>query len=156
MGEFKNELAKGHIQKAYQGLMLYILELKSHFAKKYQDYEVSSSLYNGYMDMTYFALVPQSLKSRKLKIAVVFVYDTFRFEVWLAGVNKEVQNKYWKILKEKNCNEYRIPATTKGKDSILEYTLAESPDFTDKERLTKQIEDGTLKFIGDIMELLPN
>ena len=87
-------------------------------------------------------------------MAIVFVHDTFRFEVWLAGYNKQVQAKYWKLFQVHNWNKYRIPPTTKGVDSIIEHTLVDNPDFNDLDILTKQIESGALKFIKDIENFL--
>ena len=95
---------KATYKRAYQGLMEYILDLKTYFKNHYPDYFVSGSIYYGFMDMTYFSFIPVSLKQRNLKIAVVFVHSAFRFEVWLAGYNKQVQQQYWKLLKESNFN----------------------------------------------------
>ena len=150
MNEYRKQMEKGDIKKAYKGLMEYLMELRLHFKKKYPDYVVSGSLYYGYMDMSYFSFFPESLKLRKLKVAIVFIHDTIRFEVWLAGYNKQVQAQYWKMFKESGWNKYHIPSTTKGVDSILEYILVENPVFNDLDLLTKQIERGTLRFIEDI------
>ena len=154
MGEYRKQLEKGDIKAAYKGLMEYIMDLRVYFKKKYPDYFVSGSIYYGYMDMTYFSFIPESLKRRKLRIAIVFIHDTCRFEVWLAGYNKKVQTKYWKLFKESDWNKYHIVSTTKGVDSIIEYILAHNPDFSDLDALTKQIERGTLKFIKDIENFL--
>jgi hypothetical protein len=150
MDEYKKQLKKGAIKKAYKGLMEYIMDLRTYFNKQYPDYFVSGSIYYGYMDMTYFSFFPESFKQRKLKVAIVFIHDTFRFEVWLAGYNKQVQSRYWKLFKESNWNKYRVVSTTKGVDSILEHVLVDNPDFSDLDSLTKQIENATLKFIKDI------
>jgi hypothetical protein len=147
--EYKKQLGRGVVQKAYQGLMKYIMDLRTHFSKNFPDF-APGNVYYGYMDMTYFPISPKSLKSRKLKIAIVFVHATIKFEVWLAGYNKQIQTKYWNLVKESNWNKYRIPGAIKGVDSIVEYTLAENPDFIDLDGLTKQIEKGTLDFINDI------
>lgn len=152
--EYKKQLKKGAIQKAYQGLMEYILALKTHFKNKYPTYLVSGSIYSGYMDMTYFSFVPRSLKRRNLKIAIVFVYDTFRFEVWLAGYNKQAQSKYWKLFKQSDWNKYRVVPTTRGYDAIVEGVLVDNPNFRNLDALTKQIERGTLKFIRDVEDFL--
>ncbi len=152
MHEYKKQLEKGCIQGAYRGLMGYIMDLRVYFKNKYPTYFVSG-IYQGYMDMTYFSFSPESLKSQKLKIAIVFIHETFRFEVWLAGYNKKVQNKYWKLFKEMDC-KYHIPPTTKGVDSIMEYILVDNPDFSDLDNLTEQIETGTLEFINDVENLL--
>ena len=154
MVEFRNQLEKGSIQKAYQGLMEYMMSLKNHFSNKYPDYSTPGSLYNGYLDMTYFSILPKSLKDRDLKIAIVFLYDTFRFEIWLSGKNKQVLAKYWEIISTSKWNKYKIVEPTKGVDSVVEHILVDNPDFSDLDVLTKQIEQGTLKFIQDIEEFL--
>jgi hypothetical protein len=150
INEYRKQIEKGDIPVAYKGLIGYIMDLRLSFKNKYPDYSVSGSIYQGYMDMTYFALFPESLKGKKLKIAIVFIYDTFRFEVWLAGYNKQIQTKYWKLFKESNWNKYSIPQTIKGADSILEFVLIDNPDFSNKDALTAKIERGTLNFINDV------
>ncbi len=154
INEYRKQMKKGDIKKAYKGLMEYIMDLRTYFNNKYPDYFVSGSIYQGYMDMTYFSFIPESLKSKKLRIAIVFCYDTFRFEVWLAGYNKQIQTKYWKLFKENDWNQYHVPSTTKGVDSIIEYILVDNPDFSNLDIITKQIEKGTLKFIKDIENFL--
>jgi len=153
MEDYRKEMKKGVIKEAYKGLMEYIMDLRTHFKNNYPDYFVSG-LYYGYMDMTYFSFSPDSLKDRKLKIAIVFIHDTVRFEVWLSWQNKEIQRKYWKLFKDKNWNKYKIVPTIEDYDSIVEHVLVSNPDFSDLEALTKKIEEGTLKFIGDVEEFL--
>ena len=80
MGEYRKQLEKGAIKAAYRGLMEYFNALRLHFKNKYPDYVVSGSVYHGYMDMTYFSFFPKSLKRRKLKVAIVFLHEAFRFE----------------------------------------------------------------------------
>jgi hypothetical protein len=154
MNEYKKQIQKGTIVEAFRGLMDYIMSLRTHFQKKYPDYIVSGSIYQGYMDMTYFSFFPESLKRNKLKIGIVFNYEKFGFEVWLFGYNKKIQEKYWKLIKESSWNKYRIPPTLKGVDSILEYDLVENPDFSNLDSLTKQIEKGSLDFIEDVESFL--
>ena len=45
-------------------------------------------------------------------------------------------------------------ASIKDADSILEHILVENPDFRDLDRLTKQIERETMKFIKDVESFL--
>jgi hypothetical protein len=154
MQEYRRQLEKGTIQKAYRGLMEYFMDLKTHFKNNYPDYFVSGSLYYGYMDMTYFSFFPESLKDRNLKVAVVFVHETFQFEVWLAGYNKQIQTKYWKLIKESGWNQYQLVSTTEGADAIIEDILVTDPDFSDLNSLTKQIERGALEFIVEVEDFL--
>lgn len=154
MLDFRNQLQKGSIQVAYKGLLDYILILRNHFAKMHPEFSVSGTPYFGYMDMTYFSVVPENLKQRGLKIAIVFVYETFRFEVWLAAVNKKIQTDYWHQIKQSGWNKYRIVPSTQGYDSIVEMNLVETPDFDDLPGLTRQIEARTLQFIAEVEAFL--
>jgi hypothetical protein len=151
--EYKKQLEKGAIQHAYRGLMNYFWSLKSFFETNYPDYP-TGGIYYGFMDMTYFALFPKLLKQRKLKIAIVFVHEKFSFEVWLAAINKSVQEKYWKLITESVWTKYHLPERTKGADSIVESILVENPDFSNLESLTKQIETRTLEFTKDVENFL--
>jgi hypothetical protein len=154
MDEYKKQLEKGHIQKAYKGLMEYIADLRTHFKNKYPEYSAPGNMYSGYMDMTYFPLFPQALKQRSLKIAVVFLHETCSFEVWLSGNNREVQAEYLEFFKAKHWKKYPFAQETKGVDYIMRKTLAAKPDFSDTEALTERIEKETLAFIKDIEEFL--
>lgn len=154
MIEYRKQLERGMIKVAYKGLMAYFMDLRMHFKNKFPEYVVSSNIYYGYMDMTYFSCFPKSLKSRNLKFAIVFLHQSFQFEVWLAGYNKQIQIKYWNLIRESGWNEYHLVSTTKGADSILEHVLVDNPDFDDLGTLTAQIETGTLKFIEDVENFL--
>ncbi len=90
MRELRQRLSEGAIQRAYRGIVSYMSRLRTVFAAQHGERAVSG-LYQGYFDMTYFALFPDTLKKRDLKLAIVFNYQTFRFEVWLAGLPKAAQ-----------------------------------------------------------------
>ncbi len=154
INEYRKQIRRGAIQQAYKGLMEYIMDLRTHFKNKYPDHFISGSVYYGYMDMTYFSFQPKSLKERGLKIAIVFIHDAFRFEVWLAGYNKQVQTKYWNLFKESVWKQYHLVPSTEGVDSIMEHVLVEEPDFSELESLTKKIERETMKFIEEVEDFL--
>jgi hypothetical protein len=154
MNEYKKQLKKGYIQEAYQGLMGFFRDLRAHFRNRYPEYAVSGSIYTGYMDMTYFSIFPDSLKTSKLKIAVVFNYGKFRFEVWLSGSNRNVQEKYWELLRETDWNKYHLASNPRAVDYVIDHILINNPDFADLDALTREIERGTLDFIRDIEEFL--
>jgi hypothetical protein len=154
MIEYKKQLQKGYIQVAYQGLMDFFKDLKSHFADRDPTYSVSSSIYYGYMDMTYFSLVPEALERHKLKIALVFLHDAFTFEVWLSGGNRDVQAKYWELLKGTELGKYQLASNPRTVDYAIRHILVEKPEFNDLEGLTKQIDSGTLEFVAEVERLL--
>jgi len=147
---FKQQLKKGDIIRAYQGLMQYFRDLKAHLETSYPDYSVSGSIYYGYMDMTYFSFIPPSLGRLSLKPAIVFVYETFRFEAWLAARNKKVQTKYWNLIRESGWDQYDPAPQMAGYDHIISHILVGDPDFQNLDQLTAQIEKGALEFIYDV------
>ena len=153
MAAFREQLRNGSIQKAYYALLSYMTGLRTHFQKKYPSYALSG-LYQGYMDMTYFAIFPPSLKQRDLKIAIVFNYEAFKFEAWLAGSNRKVQQKYWELVKNSQWHAYRVVTPAKGVDSIIECDLAEDFDFDDLDSLTARIEENTAGFVAHIESFL--
>lgn len=153
MNELRGQLQKGSIQRAYQGLLRYMMDLRTHFIGRYPKYSVSG-LYQGYLDMTYFAVVPPSLKPRGLKIAIVFNYGAFRFEGWLAAANRQVQRKYWEMFRDTRWAPYRVVAPASGVDSIIECDLADEFDIGDQETLTSDIEKKAATFAKDVEKAL--
>ncbi len=151
--ELQKQLRKGLIQKAYRALLAYMTGLRTHFANKYGEPAVSG-LYQGYLDMTYFALFPASLKRLDLKIAIVFNYEVFQFEAWLAARNRKVQRQYWELFKDRDWAEYRVVAPAVGIDAILEYDLAKDFDLSQPDILTSRIEKATVAFIDEIERFL--
>jgi hypothetical protein len=149
----KKQLAKGSIQKAYRALLTYMMGLRTHFEKKYGKSAVSG-LYQGYMDMTYFAIIPASFKSRDLKVAIVFHYDAFRFEAWLAARNRKVQRRYWEMFKDSRFGKYRVVMPAAGIDSIIECNLAEDFDISDPDTLTSKLEKATATFMENVEKFL--
>jgi len=152
--EYRILMKNGRIREVYIGLITYVMYLRTYLKNKYPDFFVSGNIYVGYMDMTYFSIVPKTLKNRNLKIAIVFLHEAFRFEIWLAGYNKQVQSKYWDFFKQKNWNKFRLVENLKNADSILEHNAIDNPDFRDLDSLTNQIEKETLTFIEEIENFL--
>lgn len=151
--EYKIQLSKGNIQKAYKGIMIFMSGLKTYLGKRYPDY-VTSALYFGYMDMTYFSFTPAFLKEKKLKIAIVFLHEQGRFEVWLGGSNRKIQAEYIERISHKNTGRYKLSQALPGVDSIMESILVEKPDFDHPDELKMQIERKTIEFINDITSIL--
>ena len=151
--EFQGQLKYGTIVRAYRAQISYMMGLQSHFKKKYTNSSVSA-LYQGYMDMTYFAISPPLLKEHDLKCAIVFNYESFFFKAWLAGRNRSVNRQYWELFKDQKLSKYRIVTPAKGVDSIVECDLAQGLDLSDADSLTTTIEKGTRAFIEDLERFL--
>ena len=152
MQVYKEQIELGSIQQAYKGLLHYIMDLRTHFIHHYQTEFIVGSLYQGYMDITYFPLTPASLKKQQLKIGIVFNHEKIRFEIWLLGRNKQNQKKYWELFKGSDWKKYPISSTPQH--SVIEHILVENPDFSQLDSLTDSIENGTVEFIQEIAGIL--
>jgi len=94
------------------------------------------------------------LKSKRLKIAIVYLHEQGRFEVWLSGTNRKIQAEYINFMRNKDIGGYKLSQVMPGVDSIIEATMVEDPDFDHPEELKKQIEKKAIGFIDDIVKLL--
>ena len=151
--EYKVQLEKGLIQKAYKGIMSFMSGLRLYLINKYPDY-TASALYFGYMDMTYFAFTPSDLRNKQLKLAIVYLHEKGTFEIWLGGSNRKIQAEYINLMSRKNTGNYSISQMRPGVDSIIESTLIVQPDFDHVEKLKKQIEIKAVEFGNHIIAIL--
>lgn len=151
--EYAIQLKKGHIQQAYKGIMVFMTDFKAYLERKYPDF-LSSALYPGYMDMTYFAFTPADLKNMKLKIAIVYLHEECRFEIWLAGTNRQIQADMIALLSQKDIGIYALSQIHPGVDSIIASILIDQPDFDNPGSLKASLEIKTMEFIRDMESLL--
>jgi hypothetical protein len=151
--ELQTHLKGGSIQRAYKGIVSYMSRLRTVFANQ-QIERVVSGIYQGYFDMTYFALFPDALKARDLKLAIVFNYETFNFEVWLAARNRKVQKRHWGIFVKNNYKKHPIIEPAVGIDAIVTAVLKEDYSLEAETSLTAQIIEGAADFEKDIVSFL--
>jgi hypothetical protein len=153
VGIYKEQLQKGDIQEAYVGLVKYVTSLKTTLSKNLSGHYGFGSLFQGYMDYTYFYYTNNFLKKRKLKMGLVLNHSKMQFEVWLLGQTIPIQEKYWEYFKLTKWNKNR---TTRPPYSILETVIIENPDFNDLEKLTKQIEEKVVLVTNEILQDITN
>jgi len=151
---YRKELEKGTIIQAYRGLLSFAKELKTHLEQKYPSYSFSAGMYQGQMDITYFTFTPPDLSERKLKIALAFIHETIRWEIWLVGVNQKVQVAYAQLFREQLWLFSPLKPVEKTVGSITEMTLVEHPDYENQESLIRSIEEGALQFIAEVQHFL--
>lgn len=148
---YQSALKQGDIQKAYKGIIEYISMFRISLQKEYPEYNIPNTMYEGVMDVTYFAFSPEHLKQEKLKIAVVFHHNTFNFDLWLVGQNKKIQAKYWNIFKQSNWNTY--PIAESPEHAIITHTLIKDADFGSGGQLKTDLEAGLVKFTEAIVDV---
>lgn len=150
---YTNLLRKGQIQKAYRGILGWMADLRGDLEENHPE-DMISALYTGTMDMTYFAMTPAALKGKGLKIAIVYLHQEGRFEVWLCGSNRRIQAEYLEKLGGKDLGSYALSQPGPGVDAIIANVLEEDPDFDHPEALKRQIEKRTLEFTQDVLSIL--
>ncbi|VAX35135.1 hypothetical protein MNBD_UNCLBAC01-2128 [hydrothermal vent metagenome] len=118
---------QGDMQVAYSELVKYVQKLKTLFSKELGQKFSFGNVFQGYMDYTYFYLSNDHLKNKKLKLGLVLNHKEMRFEIWLLGQTKEIQRKYWNLLKDtKWVKGSEIPQY-----SVFEVVLVDNPNFND-------------------------
>ncbi|WP_316818032.1 DUF7000 family protein [Pedobacter nyackensis] len=149
VNKYKEQLREGDIQEAYIGLVKYVTRLGTSLSKNLSESYSFGSLFQGYMDYTYFYYTNDFLKKRKLKMGLVLNHTKMRFEIWLLGQTIPIQEKYWQYFKGTKWNEGKI---TKPQYSILETVLVENPDFNNLAYLSKQLENNLVSISEQIIE----
>ena len=129
-------------------------ELRAHFLSKYPVDFKAGQIYRGDKEVSFFTFTPLSLRKQKLKVVIVFNHQKDRFEVWLAGQNKDVQKKYWTLFKDSDWNKHNIPNDIKRGFSIVDSILVAKPSFKTLDKLKLQIESKAMTFVKDIEEVL--
>lgn len=150
---YHEALNKGDIQKAYRSILSFIFELRTELEQKYPEYAISQ-VYQGYMDMSYFAITPPELRAKKLKIALVYLHEANRFELWLSANNRKLQKEWIDVLNQVENLDYRVSELGVGIDSIVEYIVHVSPNFEAKEALKQSLTINIDRFIKDMEGLI--
>ncbi len=151
--EYTVQLKKGEIQVAYKGILTFMNEFRTLLENTYPSCSCSA-VYPGYLDMTYFACTPAQIKERKLKIAIVYLHEEAKFEIWLAANNRAIQKEYMTRLLKKDTGNYTVAQAAPGVDAILISAALMDPDFDQTDHLKKELGDLLLKFTDDVISIL--
>ncbi len=141
------------LQRSYRLILDTLSFLQRKINKNNPGY-TSSQLYQGYLDMSYFAVATPLLLDHNLKLAVVYLHAKGCFEAWLAAKNRTVQEQYRTRLRALVKEPYRIKEQQIGEDAILSTVIASYPDFSDIPLLTSELEHKINQILADIHTLL--
>jgi hypothetical protein len=119
--------------------------LRTDFAGKHHEYD-TGGLYQGYMDMSYFAFSTKLLKDKGLKIAIVYLHEKGAFEVWLSARNWEIARRYESTFAGGIACDLAVFHDDQNPDAIIESALTNAPDFEDPAALMERIEQGAETF----------
>jgi hypothetical protein len=143
--EYNSHLQQGEIQTAYKGIMEFIGKLRADVTKKFPRYDIGS-LYQGYMDTTYFSLSTKVLKNKGLKLAIVYEHTKGTFEIWLSARNRDIAKQYESALYSSISNNMAVFHDNNNLDAIIEFTLTPTPNFEEQDSLMEIIEQSVEKF----------
>ena len=149
ISDYTCNLKQGEVQIAYKVIMEFISKLRGNFVKRYPDCDISS-IYQGYMDMSYFSISSELLKQKGLKIAIVYLHEKGYFEVWLSARNREISKQYYSEFHDKIFDGITIFHDINNQDAIIESALTLSPNFEEQELLTDIIVQGVEQFITTV------
>ncbi len=147
--EYQNIIQTTNLQKCYQEFIKFFRYLKIYLEKAMTDYKFTGNIVENNMDYSYFQFSNEELKNKGLKIVVVFVHKSCNYEVWLSGLNREIQVKYYNMLKG-NYGKYTLTTNPNGLDYILKNILINNSDYNDIDKLLIQIKSKIVNFITDV------
>ncbi len=123
------------VVEVYFELIHFVRKLRTDFTKTTNLYKVGN-VSEGYMDFTYFPIFNVELREKKLKYGIVLNHQLMQFELWLMAHNEKEKTKYWNQLKDTPWNEEK---KEEMKYSVIEAVIIANPDFSDLDKLSKQI-----------------
>lgn len=144
------------LQKGYVRIFEFLKTLRVVLMKRYPE-DIFSQLYQGMMDMSYFAIIPESLKAQGLKFAIVYVHASSSVEVWLSGRNRKIQREWSRLLVSKPITYTRVNQEI-GADAIVSHRLQCQPDFNhlkdSVERMLPEIEEIIADMKNIVVEIM--
>jgi hypothetical protein len=153
INEYTNLVRRGDIRTAYQEILGFMGRLRVDFGKRSRDCTVGS-IYQGYMDMTYFSLSTPAIKDMGLRIAIVYLHEKGTFEAWLSARNREISKRYGFLLVSGFPPDLEVVHDRDNLDAIIECTVSSAPDFENQISLMEEIESKVDCFIAAVSGLL--
>ncbi len=77
--------------------------ISAELEKELPEYTFMGRVVENQMDFSYFQATRETLKESGLKVQVVFIHSTCKFEVWISGYNRKIQSRYYKMLCNSEC-----------------------------------------------------
>lgn len=154
MDALKEQLKKGQIQKAYRYIFDTFSKLSNELKSTSQKNISVNTIYHGYLDMTYLPVLTDMLKENGLKVAVVFNYEVFQFEIWLSAINRK---KRQDILVKMDRLQWHAELRTQNDenlDAIIVMPVTQISDFNIQNTIVQLLFQNTIFFIDEIEHFL--
>ena len=153
ISQYTASINNQNLQRSYRLIMDTFSKLQRKL-KQSEPQNIISQIYQGFLDMSYIAVMTPLLQRHNLKLAVVYIHETGCFEAWLAAKNRTIQEQYRAKLRTRVQEPYRLKEQKAGEDAILTTMLNDDPDFSDPTLLVLELKKSLDQVLEDMHSLL--
>jgi hypothetical protein len=152
INEYKRLLQTTNLQKGYQEFVKLFRALRTYLQKELPEYTFTGNIVENNMDYSYFQLANEDMKTKGLKIVIAFVHGEFTYQVWLSGLNRDIQRKYYEEFTEKS-HPYVLTDNPSKTDYVLKTELIDDCNYNDVADLMKTIKESVVEFIHNVEQI---
>ncbi|NLE14546.1 MAG: methyltransferase domain-containing protein [Spirochaetales bacterium] len=153
LGLYTQSLQSDLTQRGYRLVISLFNELHAELQLRFVQAKIIA-LYQGYLDMSYIALVPKAFEPLGLKLAVVYLHRENSFEFWLATRNRSLQDIWREKLRPRVQQPYQLVEKGRGVDAIVSTVFEHPVSFENQIRLIAQLCDTLQVMLSYVEELL--
>ncbi|MDP3447362.1 MAG: hypothetical protein Q8S22_04795 [Eubacteriales bacterium] len=151
--EYCCAVAAGRLPRAYRGILSVLNAFKASWEEAHPTDNVGA-LYQGYLDMSFVAVLPTALAAKRLKISLVFLHPTGQFSFWLIAGNRAIQKAVSDALRVVPLGEYTLCTLQPGVDAIISRDLPKPYLFDEPEKLDASLMQAAESFAADMVSLV--
>ncbi len=138
--EYKQLLQTTDLRDCYREFLKLFRYIRTELEKRMKEYKFQDTITENGMDYSYFSFTGDKLKTKGLKITIVFMHKDFQFEVWISGSNRKYQSEYYNLLKERDV-PFELTDDPLRKDYILRVTADRIADISDGDLVVEVLRD---------------
>lgn len=146
-------VAQGDIARAYRGILSTLTQFKSTWEAAHPADSVGA-LYQGYLDMSFVAVMPVALTEKRLKISLVFLHPEGVFSLWLIAGNRAIQKSVSDSLRTLPLGGYTLSKLEPGVDAIIARDLPKPYQFDQPDALNALLMRSAEAFTADMIALV--
>ncbi|MGE4455032.1 MAG: class I SAM-dependent methyltransferase [Sphaerochaeta sp.] len=147
--QYTRVVSQQHIDEAYRMILTFLHSLQQRLATKYPEGKVST-IYQGYLAMSYVAVITPQLQAHNLKLALVYIHAKGCFQAWLSAKNRTVQREYHQYFRSRLLPSCSLVEQGPGVDAILQWNLLDAPNFDDQETMVYSLLEATDLILQEI------
>ena len=150
---YTKAVAQGDLACAYRGILAALTRFKSAWESTHPQ-DTVGALYQGYLDMSFVAVLPAALSGKRLKISLVYLHPSGTFTLWLIAGNRAIQKNISDALRKVPLGNYTLTKLEPGVDSIIALDLPKPYAFDEPELLTNNLLQAAEAFLSDMTKLV--